>query len=1046
MDYVLNMASEIVNYDGTVVLDMIINKITNERNFVMKLEKIFRSFGSVLLIACCVCLLHLPGFSDTRSGKITVTGEVRDEEDEPLPGVSVAVKGTSWGCVTDKEGKFKLDIPDKDDIVLEFKHVGMKTREIRVPKNRVLKVVLSKDTRELDDVIVTAYYTLPKNAFTGEITTLRGKDLLRVSPNNIIQALATLVPGLRIIENNEQGSNPNAVPEILIRGASSLMLNDQAGVNAPLIILDGVEITMEELYDLDINDVERVDVLKDASAAVLYGEKAANGVILIERTRVKENKPRFNYSFTPVFTFPDLNSLRLCNAEEKLELERLAGLYDKADGSLYPSYAYKLENVRRGVDTDWASKPLRNAFTHGHSATLTGRGGNFDYKVSGRFTDTYGVMKGDFRKNYGMNFSLGYRLRQKLLVTYRFSYSMTDGKNSPYGSFAQYTLMNPYNPVYDESGKYIRNYEFYPAGEKGEKQQNPLYNASLSSFSKNRGKNLTNYLSVRWDVFKSLFVSGDLSVSHRDSWNKVYVSPDDARFESEVIANKKGTYTETRGESVDWSAKMALNYRVAINESGTTVVSLSAGTDIGKNKSTTSQLKAEGFLKDKMTDLKFAAQYATTRPLGGEKESAGVGFFVNGSFDILGRYFVNASYKTSGSSKFGSEHRFAPVWSAGIGWNLHEESFMDFDWLDVLRLRFSVGSTANVTFSPYQALTTYLYGSDLLHYGGLGAVPITMGNPGMKWQITDKYNWGLTAAFWNERINVSANYYVEKTRDALMPLSLPSSVGVTEVLVNMGKLKNSGYEFSVSVDMLKSNDISWLIVVNGSHVMDKLTRISDALRAQNLAAYYGVKPQPMFVEGGSQFGIYAMRSAGIDPATGQEVYIKKNGHYTFDYNVDERVEVGNTNPTLEGSLFTSLGYKGFSLNISAAYRFGGDIYNTTLANKVEYIDPSNNVDRRAFTERWKNPGDLVRFLGIPEEVTDANRFSERFVERDNLFAITSIILNYEWQAEWLKKVGIRRMNVGFGMADIARISSVKQERGTEYPFQRGFNFTLRTTF
>ena len=162
-----------------------------------------------------------------------------------------------------------------------------------------------------------------------------------------------------------------------------------------------------------------------------------------------------------------------------------------------------------------------------------------------------------------------------------------------------------------------------------------------------------------------------------------------------------------------------------------------------------------------------------------------------------------------------------------------------------------------------------------------------------------------------------------------MPLTLPASVGVSSVLVNMGKLQNSGYEFSVSAKLLKKNDMFWMVMVNGSHVFDKLTSISDALKAENMAAYYGVKPQPMFVEGGSQFGIYAMRSAGIDPASGLEVYVKKNGNYTFTYDKNERVEVGNTNPLLEGSLFTSFSYRGFSLNVSATYKFGGDIYNTT---------------------------------------------------------------------------------------------------------------------
>ncbi len=1004
-------------------------------------------FVKWFLVFFCVCISRISVQGESVPVPIVITGEVRDVNGVLLPGVTIVLKGTSLGCATDADGKFRLEIPERKEIVLLFRFVGMKNQEITVTRSQYLRVTMEKDMKELEDVVVTGYYTQAKNAFTGEITVIKGEDLLRVAPTSLLQALAILTPGLRIVENNEAGSNPNVVPEILIRGASSIMTKEQEGVNAPLIILDGIKVSVEDLYDLDIYDIEQILVLKDASAAVLYGEKAANGVILVERMRGKSDQPKFSYNFAPVFSFPDLSTLRLCNAGEKLELERLAGLYDRVDGSLDPAYDYKLENVRRGVDTDWASKPLRNAFTHNHSATMTGRGGGVEYKITGRLSDTYGVMKGDYRRNYGVNVSFSYRFARSLQATYRFAYSMTKSKNSPYGSFAQYTKLNPYNPVYDEDGEYIRNYYFDPVNQTMERQVNPLYNATLASFSKNQNKAFTNYLSLRWDVNKSLFLTGDINVRQGDGWNKVYVSPEDASFSvQEIPQNKKGTYTALSTETTNWAGKLVLNYRLALNDTETTVFALSAGSDIGKDKSSSIQVKAEGFMKDKMTDIKFASQYATTRPVGGEKESAEVGFFVNGSFDLLGRYFVNASYKTAGSSKFGSKHRFAPVWSAGIGWNIHEEKFMNFDWLNVLRFRFSVGSTANVTFSPYQALTTYLYDSDLIHYAGMGAVPITMGNPDMKWQVTQKYNWGLTASLWKERINVEASYYVNKTKDALMPLTLPASVGVSSVLVNMGKLQNSGYEFSVSAQVLKRNSLFWMVMVNGAHVFDKLTSISDALKAENTAAYYGVKPQLMFVEGGSQFGIYAMRSAGIDPASGQEVYIKKNGNYTFTYDKNERVEVGNTNPMLEGSFFTSLSYRGFTLNVSATYKFGGDIYNTTLANKVEYIDPYGNVDRRAFTERWKKPGDLVRFLGIPENVSDENRFSERFVEKDNTFTITSIVLNYEFNPSWLRKFGMKRLNLGIGVADIARFSSVKQERGTEYPFQRSFHITFRPTF
>ena len=974
-----------------------------------------------------------------------IKGKVVDVHGKPLPGVTIRVDSTSLGCSSNVDGEFELTLrQDKGHLVFSF--IGFKTKRVAFTRGKFLSVTLEEEVTEMEEVIVNGMFTQNRNSYTGSVTTMKGEDILAVSNTNLLKAISVLSPGLRLVENNEMGSNPNYIPEIIIRGTTSIASQGEYGLNTPLIILDGVEISITQLYDLDIYEIERVDVLKDASATSIYGEKAANGVIVIERKKVTDKNIRVRYNFVPGFEFPDVDSYDYCNAAQKLELERLAGLYDRVDGSLDPAYDYKLENIRRGVNTDWATKPLRNAFTHSHSATMTGRGGGIEYKVTGRLSDTYGVMKGDYRRNYGVNVSLSYRFARDVVATYQLAYTMTEGKNSPYGSFAQYTRLNPYNPVYDEDGKYIRNYYFDPVNQM-ERQVNPLYNATLASFSKSQNKAVTNSLSLRWDVNEALFITGNVSVRQGDAWNKVYVSPEDASFTlQEIPQNKKGTYMALSTEKTDWAGKLVLNYRLPLNEEGNSILSLSAGTDIGKDKSSSMQVKAEGFMKDKMTDIKFASQYATTRPVGGEKESAEVGFFVNGSLDLLGRYFINASYKTAGSSKFGSKHRFAPVWSAGIGWNLHEERFMNFDWLNVLRLRFSVGSTANVTFTPYQALTTYLYDPDLIHYSGMGAVPITMGNPDMKWQVTRKYNWGLTATVWKERVNVEASYYVNKTKDALMPLTLPSSVGVSSVLVNMGKLQNSGYEFSISAQVVKRNNLLGMVMVNGSHVFDKLTSISDALKAENMAAYYGVKPQPMFVEGGSQFGIYAMRSAGIDPASGQEVYIKKNGNYTFAYDKNERVEVGNTNPMLEGSLFTSLSYGGFTLNVTAAYKFGGDIYNTTLANKVEYIDPYGNVDRRAFTERWKKPGDLVRFLGIPENVSDENRYSERFVERDNTFAITSIMLNYEFKPGYLRKIGIKRLNLGIGVADIARFSSVKQERGTEYPFQRSFHITFRPTF
>lgn len=977
--------------------------------------------------------------------KISVKGSIKNSKGEPLQGATVILKGSIYGCPADKDGNFFLEFPKAPEMELMFEYMGMQPQTIKIVNSAVLHIVMQQTEIELEDVIVTSYYTRSKNEFTGSLTTIKGEDLIKVSPTNFFQALSVLTPGLRIIPNNETGANPNAVPEIIIRGTTSIITEEQKDVNTPLIILDGSEISIEELYDIDIFDIERVDVLKDASATVLYGERASNGVILIERTRIKEAKARVKYNFVPNFSFPDLRSLRLCNAEEKLELERIAGLYNTVDGSLDPAYALKLENVRRGVNTDWPSKPLRTAFTHTHSIHITGKGGGLDYKASGRFSDIYGVMKGDYRKVYGTNFKLGYHPSKSLTLNYNFSFSMTENKLSPYGRFSQYTKLNPYESIYDAEGKFIKNFYFNPLKKEGFNLSNPLYDATLSSFSKARNKSIKNNMNMRWNINESFFITGQFNISLTDRSNSAYTSPAASEFSSEFRPEKKGRYKITDGDGWAWDGKLVLNYNKRFDTKGT-VFSITGGSEISKNKSSKVITVAEGFLKDGMTDIKFASRYSDIHPMGGDAISTSVGFFVNTNFILLNRYFIDGSYKTSGSSKFGSSNRFTPLYATGIGWNLHNESFMKYPWINTLRLRFSTGYTANVTFNPYQAMTTYNYTPEYIYYSGIGAVPITMGNPDLKWQKTVNYDYGIITSLFQHRLNFEFSYWKQNTSDALMPIDLPWSVGVSDVKVNMGKISNSGYEFSISAQIVKDKFWFWTLRFNGQHSFDKLSNISDALKATNAAIYYGAKPQPLYVEGGSQYAIYGVRSAGIDPMTGKELFITKNGKYTFDYNSDDRVELGNTNPKLSGGINTSLNYKGISLNLTMTYTFGSDIYNTTLANKVENIDPRTNVDRRAFTLRWKQPGDIVPYLGIPESVDHTSRFTERFVQKNNEIFLSNISVNYEFSHRTLQKWGIRKFNIGFGMSDIGRISTVKFERGTEYPYQRSFNFTLRPTF
>ena len=982
-----------------------------------------------------------------KTQRVTVIGTVLDSKEEPLPGVVVKVRGTTQAVATDVDGRFIIQIPKSDkDIFLDFSFVGMLPHSIKVVKpERKLIVHLKEDNVALSEVVVNGFFAQDKKTFTGTATTLQRDDLLKVSSTNVLKAITALTPNMKIVENNAAGSNPNVVPELIIRGANSLAISGEQGINNPLVILDGVEISMEELYDMEINEIESVTILEDASATVLYGERAANGVILVERVRAKDSKVRLRYSFTPTFAYADLSSMNLTNAEQKLELERLAGLYDTDDGSLDQAYAYKLENIRKGINTEWYKAPLRFAFSHSHSLTLTGMGQNLSYSAGLSFRDTYGIMKGDYRRNYGFNINFGYRLTDKLTISFTGSYGLGGSKSSPYGDYSTYSKMNPYEPIYDEYGEYIKEYYFDPFDPSGseKKIENPLYNATLSSFSKNQSRNMKNSVMIRWDIVPQFYVTGQINYSSDYSQSDVYVSPDDSQYLSTVNPAEKGSYTISGTNNSAWDGKFTASYRKQFKDVG---FSVNAGcSSISYKYSSDFSAQGIGFMKDNLNDIKFAMGYTKNgKPSGDENISTSVGFYGNTTIVVLKRYIIDGNLSYSGNSSNGANKRFGPFWSVGARWNIHEEKFFRKSWLNDLSLRWNMGSTGNAGFSAKQAVTRYQYDQDNDYYTGVGATPINMGNPLLKWQKTLKNTFAINTRMFQDRLSFNFSFYLDKTFDMLVPIDLPPSVGVSSVKVNMGELLNKGLSFSLSGRILQTKNWYLSSYINGSHNFDKITKISDALEKTNQGGDTGTKPKLLYKEGGSQYDIYAVRSAGIDPATGQEIFITKDGHYTLKYSEDDTVAVGNENPILKGNWGLTLAYKGFGLNLTSSYTFGGDIYNSTIADAVENIDPYFNVDVRAFTDRWKQPGDHTRFLGLGEK-KELFR-SERFVEKKNEFYLSNITFTYELPKSFLKKIKLERLVVGIAYDDVFRISSVKMERGTSYPYQRSLNLIFRPTF
>lgn len=980
----------------------------------------------------------------------SISGVVYSADDnEPLIGAQVRIVGANVVTITDVNGRFSFKSVELKKQKLQVSYIGMETQTVTA--GHEMKVVLKRDSKTLSDVVVNGYFTRKKQTFTGAAKTVTSDEIMKVAPNNILQTLATLDPSLNIAQNNAAGSNPNAVPDLVIRSTTSLSTSNEVGLNAPLIVIDGVEQSLQALYDMDINDIERVDILKDASATALYGENAANGVIVIERKRVSQSPVRIRYTVTPQLSFADLSSYDYCNAAQKLELEKRAGLYKSETGKLDESYFEKLALVTSGIDTDWKSKPVRNSFSHNHSLSISGRGSGLDYNVNVNYQNTQGVMKDDGRTRYGMNVYLSYTAINNLVITLRASHDQLNTNSSKYGSFSSYLECNPYDSPYDQYGN-LRSELSY-------EMNNPLYEASLSSFDKSQSRTQQVSLDVRYNIKPNFFITAQGSYNTSRGTSDVFRSPDSHDFKNVTNISQKGKYTLGNTGSDQWAAKLVGNYIHNFDNDGT-MLTLNLGGEIKRSKSTSSTLVATGFLSDEQNDIAYATTYPDGgKPSGSEDLSASLGGFLAANFMWKNRYVLDGSYRVSGSSKFGSDHRYAPFWSVGAGWNIHNEEFAKkLGWINTLRLRGSYGYTGSVKFSSYQAVTTYKYNSDYLSYTGVGAIPMGMANPDLKWQTTKKLNVGITSSLFGDRLNVNFDVYNEKTTDMLIDRSLPPSSGTTSVKANLGSQTSNGIEFSLWGKIIKTRDWEWSLSVNGLHSKTTINNISDAMKRMNEQNASGftssdgstniASSSPLFQyrEGESPSAIYAVRSAGIDPATGNEIFIKKDGSYTYKYDSKDQVSCGDTNPTLQGSISSMLQYKNFSLTASFSYRFGGEMYNSTRALKVENVNPRKNCDVRAFTDRWTNVGDVKPYIDIAKATGNTSVYTDRFVEKDDELWLSSLYLQYNVPMTFLKKLHIQKMYLGIGTEDLFRITSAKYERGTSYPFSRSINMSASLTF
>lgn len=966
-----------------------------------------------------------------------ITGKVTDEEGMPLPGVTVLIKGTQLGTATDGDGNYQLTVPAQGH-ALVFTMVGMETREETIGERSEINVTMVADVNEMKEVVVTGYGNKSIASFTGAAQTVTKDQLLRAGTKNILSSLQAFVPGMLLVTNNARGSDPNTRPEILVRGRSSFT----SGSSMPTFIVDGAEVSADYVFDMDINDVESATVLKDASASALYGAKAANGVIVITTRPMKAGKMKVSYSGNFSLTVPDLSDYHLLNAEEKLEYEYLAGLYTSQEGlsdeqySMDERYNEIYQRIREGVNTDWLSYPLRNAFVNNHNVTVYGGDHYVRYNLGVRYGNDRGVMKDSERKRYSLSFKLSYSKDDLIFIQNYATITSVNNVESPYGSFSQYVEQNPYDRAYNLDGS-LNNDLTYG-------KLNPLYEASLGSYNKGENFSINDVFDIKVQLLEGLRLEGSFSLTKYKNNTEVFLSPDSKEF-NDVPASEAGSITVSNSNSIDYQGKLLLTYNKMFGEG--TLLSLIAGGNLQSSNSNSNGYTGIGIFSDRLAHPSFASQYPSeSSPTGSQDISRSLGGFINVNTIYKDRYFADFSIRYEGSSKFGSDQRYAPFWSVGVGWNIHKEKFFNAASTDRLKLRASVGYLGNASFSPYQAITTYEYNSDYVYDNGIGATPITIGNPDLKWERTLNWNVGLDVNLFNNRLDMTIDYYKKITDNLLLSVTKAPSVGVDEATENIGKIDNTGIEFRTRVIALRNQDWDWSLSLTASHNKNKIRQISNSLKAQNEKnnAEKSRQPQPVYEEGQSISAVKAVQSGGIDPATGKEVYIGKDGRPTFTYDYNDKIVFGDSDPKVYGIFSSYLTYKGISLDFMLEYKLKSTVYNETLVTRVEGANPQNNADHRVFDSRWKKPGDYVKYKDIADQAIPEQ--TSRFIEDEYTLSMRSLSLAYDFAPEIYQKLRLSRLRVEFMTNDLFHWSTVKQERGFDYPFARSFQFSISATF
>lgn len=913
---------------------------------------------------------------------------------------------------------------------------------------------MEPDALAIQETVITGIYTRKAESFTGSMATYSEKELKTVGNQNVLQSLKVLDPSFIVLENNLSGSDPNATMNLNIGGNTNIVgleTEYTTNPNQPLFILDGFETTLSTITDLSMDRVASITILKDAASTAIYGAKAANGVVVVETKKPEAGRLQFNYNGNFGLEWADLTDYNLMNSSEKLQYEKLAGYYGSLDanGNIIDEYYQNLYNQRmlrtkQGIDSYWMNEPLQTGFTQSHNIFAEGGDAAFRYGIGMTYTQTQGVMKNSNRDVLNGNVQLTYRI-DKFAFTNQTNITNTDVEN-PTVSFSDFARTNPFYDKYNEYGEIDQVIEEIQTISGGTQYiTNPLWDLNQKSYDKNNQLSFTNNFQIEYRPLPELRIRGKLGIIVGRSNSKQFDSPEMSKYLT-TDQLKRGSYSESNTKSSSYDGSLDISYGKTF---GKHTVNAIGGMQISENNSNLSMFQAIGYSSDLFSNPNFANGYPEGgRPSSSISKSRTASYYANFNYGYQLRYLLDFNLRTDGSSVYGVNNPFSTTWSLGLGWNIHNEEFFNKNGvLNYLKLRYSVGNPGNANLSAKMANSIYTYYTQYPNMFGLAALISSWGNSGLKWQRTNEHNVGVDIEMFHNRLRLSTDFFIKKTDPLLLSIDFPPSTGISQVPMNIGAMKNIGTTFTGSYIIIRKPDMNWTVNANLRHIRTTYYNIGDLLEKYNekgrtnqtLTRYY---------DGASNTALYAVRSAGIDPMTGNEIFIRKDGSYTFKWDSADEVICGDSTPDVEGAFGTSFYWKGFSVNAIFSYRYGGQAFLSTLFNKVENISDVQvkyNQDKRALYDRWQKPGDIAKFKRIDD--TSTTNMSSRFIADDNTLELSTVSVGYETTAgKWLQSIGASSFNVRIYGNNLFRLSTIKEERGIDYPFSRRISASVGIRF